>query len=63
MDHHKNAELRAKPEKDKAVFIFGMLGVIDQKRMLVREYSFGFFERDPVFPPVLRFLGGVPLEP
>jgi hypothetical protein len=62
MAYHQGSQRAAKPEKDESIFVLGMLGVGDQKRVLVEKHGLRLLERNAVLAPVLRVLFVDPLE-
>ena len=63
MTHHEDSQCRTHAEQYKSVLVVGVLRIVDQKTVFVRERGLRFLERDPVLAPVGRVLPPIPLEP
>jgi len=62
MAYHQNAQLGAYAKQEKPILPFTMSVVIEFDSVCIEEHCLSFFERDPVFPPILLVLLLVPLE-
>jgi len=63
MAHHQHSQARAEAEKDEPVLDCGMIGVGDQKSMLVEKDGLRFLKGNAVLPLVQTGLRLVPFEP
>ena len=62
MNDYEHPEPGTQAEQVKALFLNRVIGVRQQDGILVGEGSFGFVERDSMFPEILFSLGRCPLE-
>ncbi len=62
MADNQGAKRAAQPEKNESVFFGGMIGVGNQKRLLVEKDGLRLGERYPVLAPILRVLAVIPLK-
>ena len=60
--HDKSAERRAQAEKDEAILVFGMAGIIEEQRVLVDKDGFRFTERNTVLATIRLALALIPLK-
>ena len=62
MAHEQLSECATQAEKNKALFVFGVIWVIDQLGVLIDEDGSRLFKRDTVFLRVDARLVLIPLE-
>lgn len=62
MTDYQRPKPAAQSQENKSLFLLRMVGVGDQKRVLVEEYRLRLFKRNTVLAPVLRVLPVVPLK-
>jgi len=63
MAHDQDSQHRTHAKEDKPGLVGGVLWIIDQETMLIRERGLRLLEGDPVLASVSRVLPFVPLEP
>ena len=62
VDDHEHPEFRAEAEQDDPFLLGGVVGIVDQERVVVVEHRDGLRERHSVPPFVLGGFAWVPLE-
>ena len=62
MRHHELAEAGTHPKQQKSVFIFGVLGVVNEETAFVIKGRLSFGERDAVLFEVCSAFARVPFE-
>src|SRR4051794_3013675 len=60
--HHKQSKFCAHSKEDVTVLFFGMLGVMDQNALLVKEDRGGFRKGDAVFALILTIFSRAPIK-
>ena len=63
MANHQHSQQRTETKQDEPILVFGMIGISNQKRMLIHENGRGLLKRDAVLPAVGGVLSLVPLKP
>src|SRR6185503_9233765 len=63
MAYDQDSQHRTHAKEDKPGLVGGVLWIIDQETMLIRERGLRLLEGDPVLASVSRVLPFVPLEP
>jgi hypothetical protein len=58
----QQSQRAAQTKKDKAIFFFGVIRIVDQLGSLVDKYGSSLFEADAVLLRICRSLPFVPLE-
>ena len=63
MADDKHPQQRAETEQYEPILALGMIGISNQKRVIIRENGRGLFKRDAMLPAVGGVLSLVPFKP
>ena len=59
---NEGAKRRAQAQKHEAILVVGMVGVVDEQGMIVKEDRLSFLERNAMLALIEATLSGVPVE-
>jgi len=62
MAYNEKSKLRTQPQEDKAIFLFGVVRISNNTRILIEKCCLCFCERNTMLLPVRHILPAVPFE-